>query len=63
MGKRSSVAWLRRCGGSGGQLRVNGDVVNGDVAKPRREFPRLCRGGSGSLTFTGVAVGVEVVRA
>lgn len=32
------------------------------MSKPTREFPRLCRAGSSSLTFTEIAVGVEVVQ-
>jgi len=36
---------------------VNEHVISeGDyITKPQREFPRLCRGGSRSLTFTGVS--------
>ena len=37
-----------------GPVEFHRDVPAFDTAKPTREFPRLCRGGSKSLTYPAV---------
>jgi hypothetical protein len=40
------------------QLILVRDSVSGELCYYQRENPRLCRGGSSSLTFTGIVPGL-----